>query len=250
MHSSVAKLRSVLRRLHGPTTTESSSLAYQDLYIKGKRIQRGTLDTLSIYSSWCVDIDFAGKSYLDLGCNAGAYAFLAADDGATRVVGVDLVNEHILEAKAYLKHYSGRSLEFVTADLFAFLSEHDARYDIVSAIALVRHLIAQKMQAGAQPEDRRFNKWMTFDSFQKIVRRRDPVAAGHFDAVVNQLIAFSMEHFIFSMQDRAGGFLRNKPETIDRLRALNPRIQNCEIFAPSSRNPHHVFFVLSLSPNR
>ena len=43
--------------------------------------------------------DMTGMSVLDIGCNAGHFAFQAADRGASRVVGVDTHAGYIEQAR-------------------------------------------------------------------------------------------------------------------------------------------------------
>lgn len=58
----------------------------------------------------------AGKSVLDVGCNAGMYAFECERLGASRVVGVD-IEEYSLRQAAVLKELLGSRVEFRTMPL-------------------------------------------------------------------------------------------------------------------------------------
>lgn len=48
--------------------------------------------------------DFGGRSFLDVGCNAGGYCFVAKDMGAGRVLGFDVRDHWIEQAKFVQKH--------------------------------------------------------------------------------------------------------------------------------------------------
>lgn len=88
------------------------------------------------------EVDFAGKTVLDLGCNAGAFCRYAVDRGARRVVGVDRQLAQIAyEVANWLGYWN---LDFLNLKMPGDVELVKARcgigkFDIVFALAFVGH---------------------------------------------------------------------------------------------------------------
>lgn len=75
-----------------------------------------------------------GGALLDLGTNTGAFTTRVAEHlGATRVVGVELIEEHAAEARA-------RGIEVVSADLDEGLPFADGEFATVHANQVIEHV--------------------------------------------------------------------------------------------------------------
>ena len=110
-----------------PHTYDSDVLTMHDL-----RSDLITQSLRDLYGSELKDM-----SVLDLGCNCGIFSFDMASLGVKRVVGIDVFDRNIEQAK-YLKELLGFSnVEFMRANVKDFRSE---RFDIVLNLGLMYHL--------------------------------------------------------------------------------------------------------------
>lgn len=82
--------------------------------------------------------EVAGKSVLDVGCNAGFYSFEMMRRGAARVVGVDTDARYLAQARFAAERF-GLDVEFAALDVYdvAALGE---RFDIVLFLGVLYHL--------------------------------------------------------------------------------------------------------------
>ena len=84
-----------------------------------------------------------GKDFLDIGCNAGGYCFLAHQLGARRAIGVD-VRRHWIDQAEWIKSIkyqaAGEALLFVNADIREFLRDNESSSDVVVFKDLLYHL--------------------------------------------------------------------------------------------------------------
>jgi tRNA (mo5U34)-methyltransferase len=87
------------------------------------------------------NLDFKGKTVLDLGCNFGYYSFLARNAGASRVLGID-ADARIIRACEIIKALNGiDGVAFLAIDIIE--AEHVGRFDIGLMIDLIgREMIA------------------------------------------------------------------------------------------------------------
>jgi tRNA (mo5U34)-methyltransferase len=83
--------------------------------------------------------DFAGKTVLDVGCNAGFYCVEAKRAGAERVVGVDSQRGAIRQA-LFVRKALGLDIEFQRMSVYDLSAARLGRFDIVLALGLVYHL--------------------------------------------------------------------------------------------------------------
>lgn len=79
----------------------------------------------------------AGKSVLDIGCNAGWICFEAMDRGATDVVGVDLKPGYIEQAK-FCAEVRGQDVDFRALDIYD-LGQLDRTFDVVFCVGILYH---------------------------------------------------------------------------------------------------------------
>lgn len=80
------------------------------------------------------ELDWSGRSVLDIGCNSGQYCFFAKEHGASRVVGID-INKHRLQQARTLGLNEGLSAEFY--DMSLFDAPTLGRFDIVLCFAVL-----------------------------------------------------------------------------------------------------------------
>ncbi len=73
---------------------------------------------------------------LDLFCGTGTIAQLLAREGGTRVVGVDLIEEAIIDARRSAERNGVQGLEFHAADVGRFLLEHPGYAGRIGTIVL------------------------------------------------------------------------------------------------------------------
>jgi len=101
-------------RIHDVGAWGSRPESYQDVPGLTTESQRDTVHRVK-KMRWA-EMDFTGKTVLDLGCNLGAFCRLAYTRGAVRVVGVDKphVAEVAYEVANYLEYWN---LDFVGASL-------------------------------------------------------------------------------------------------------------------------------------
>ena len=125
-----------VRRGKGVDATYQSMPA---LDIIGSRDTQRRIDAMRL-----AEIDFDGKTVLDLGCNLGAFMFYASDRGAKRVIGVDrrFVADGMREAANWLGYWG---LDFVGARLPGDACLIRTRtgieqFDIVLALAICNHV--------------------------------------------------------------------------------------------------------------
>jgi 2-polyprenyl-3-methyl-5-hydroxy-6-metoxy-1,4-benzoquinol methylase len=79
----------------------------------------------------------AGKSVLDLGCAEGLIALEFAKAGASRVLGVEMLEYHLEVARRLC---TDRPVEFICARLEEVTAEQLGRHDIVLALAIIHKL--------------------------------------------------------------------------------------------------------------
>ena len=87
----------------------------------------------------CLPAELAGKSVLDVGCNAGFYAFECNRRGAARVLGVDGQRQHVRQA-LFVRKALGLEVEFRRLNVYDLSRETVGEFDIVLALGLLYHL--------------------------------------------------------------------------------------------------------------
>jgi tRNA (mo5U34)-methyltransferase len=87
----------------------------------------------------CLPTDLAGKSVLDVGCNAGFYSVAAKQRGAARVLGVDAQRREIRQAR-FVRNALGLDIEFRRLSVYDLSKETVGSFDVTMALGLIYHL--------------------------------------------------------------------------------------------------------------
>jgi tRNA (mo5U34)-methyltransferase len=85
-----------------------------------------------------VPADLTGKTVLDIGCNAGFYAFEMKRRGAARVVGIDSDPRYLAQARL-AADVLGLEIELRELDVYR-VAELEARFDLVIFMGVLYHL--------------------------------------------------------------------------------------------------------------
>ncbi|MEP6818969.1 MAG: DUF1698 domain-containing protein [bacterium] len=83
--------------------------------------------------------DLGNKSLLDVGCNAGFYAFAAKRRGAMRVLGVDGQRQHVRQG-LFVRKVLGLEVEFRRVNVYELNQRSVGQFDITLALGLLYHL--------------------------------------------------------------------------------------------------------------
>jgi tRNA (mo5U34)-methyltransferase len=83
--------------------------------------------------------DLSGKTLLDVGCNAGFYAFEAKRRGAKRVLGVDGQRQHVRQG-LFVRKVLGLDVEFRRLNVYELNPRTVGQFDITLALGLLYHL--------------------------------------------------------------------------------------------------------------
>lgn len=83
--------------------------------------------------------DLRGKTLLDVGCNAGFYAFEAKRRGAARVLGVDGQRQHVRQG-LFVRKVLGLDVEFRRLNVYELSPRAVGQFDITLALGLLYHL--------------------------------------------------------------------------------------------------------------
>ena len=83
--------------------------------------------------------DLSGKTLLDVGCNAGFYAFEAKRRGARRVLGVDGQRQHVRQG-LFVRKVLGLEVEFRRLNVYELSPRVVGQFDITLALGLLYHL--------------------------------------------------------------------------------------------------------------
>lgn len=82
--------------------------------------------------------DLTGKTVLDVGCNAGFYAFEMKLRGAARVVGIDTDARYLAQAKLAAE-VLGHEIELAQLDVYSVPALHE-QFDLVIFMGVLYHL--------------------------------------------------------------------------------------------------------------
>lgn len=83
--------------------------------------------------------DLSGKTLLDVGCNAGFYAFEAKRRGASRVLGVDGQRQHVRQG-LFVRKILDLDVEFRRVNVYELTPKTIGQFDITLALGLLYHL--------------------------------------------------------------------------------------------------------------
>ena len=84
-------------------------------------------------------LDLSAKTLLDVGCNAGFYAFEAKRRGARRVLGVDGQRQHVRQG-LFVRKLLGLDVEFRRLNVYELDTRSIGQFDITLALGLLYHL--------------------------------------------------------------------------------------------------------------
>lgn len=84
-------------------------------------------------------LDLTGKSVLDVGINNGGASFLAERRGASRIVGVDIMDENFFGFRD-IKNLLDSKVEYVRADVYTMSNIIKEKFDIVIFFGVLYHL--------------------------------------------------------------------------------------------------------------
>lgn len=104
---------------------------YQRVIKDGVLIQEGSMDTLVKFQQLTKDINFEGKTVLDVGCNVGYLGYLALNQGAKSVVGIDTNRDNINRAKDLFPEITFRCED--VEDIYG-------SYDIIIASGMLHYI--------------------------------------------------------------------------------------------------------------
>ena len=88
--------------------------------------------------SWAIPEDLSGMSVLEVGCNAGFYAFEMKKRGAERVVGIDTDPRYLRQAE-FVRNRLKLDVEFRQLSVFK-VKELREQFDIVLFLGVLYHL--------------------------------------------------------------------------------------------------------------
>jgi tRNA (mo5U34)-methyltransferase len=111
--------------------------------IKTKSRPVGTEPVDHPWGTWqivrrCLPQDLAGKSVLDVGCNAGFYTVQAKQMNAGHVLGVDSQRLHIRQAR-FVSRVLGLDIEYRRMSVYDLSPAGTGKFDITLALGLIYH---------------------------------------------------------------------------------------------------------------
>jgi tRNA (mo5U34)-methyltransferase len=167
----------------------SSQDWYQTIPVIDGVVTPGSVDSRERLSRMNLPSSLAGLSVLDVGCNSGMYCFEAARRGAVRVVGID-VNEQRLEQARTLAEITGEQVQFERMRLLEAASL--GRFDLVLCFAVlteVSDLVASLETLGEVTTDTMYLEMAVLDGSRARVRLPPRLAALASRLVYRQPIA-------------------------------------------------------------
>lgn len=117
---------------------------YDPAYRASARQSAGRIDTMRRHL-WPVLLDLfggnlAGKRILDVACNCGGFSFLAAQSGATEVLGVDSEISYINQARFLKRALQDEKVEFQQVRLEDLTPEIHGEFDITFFFGILYHV--------------------------------------------------------------------------------------------------------------
>jgi tRNA (mo5U34)-methyltransferase len=88
--------------------------------------------------SQAIPRDLTGKTVLDIGCNAGFYSIEMKRRGAARVVGVDVDEDYLAQAR-FAAEVSGAEIEFRKLSIYD-IGQLGEKFDVVLFMGVLYHL--------------------------------------------------------------------------------------------------------------
>lgn len=112
----------------------------------GQLLANGHEDMRDTSPANLAELDFKGKSVLDMGCNLGFYSFLAKQLGAGTVVGLDIDLVAIQCCNLLQKMYGLDGIHFFCTDFTSFVSDH-----LFDLVLLINFIGKKSLVKGIQP---------------------------------------------------------------------------------------------------
>src|ERR1700751_741380 len=84
----------------------------------------------------CLPRDLAGRSVLDVGCNAGFYTIEAKRRGAARGLGIDAQRLHIRQAR-FAARVLGLDIEYQRMPVYDLSAHRNGKFDVTLALGLI-----------------------------------------------------------------------------------------------------------------
>jgi len=107
---------------------------YQSIDLKDGIKILGKVDTLQRIQQMNLPSDFTGLSVLDVGCNSGSLCFETKKRGASKVVGIDVMDTRLFQART-IAEILDLDIDFKKMDLFT--TQDLGKFDIVFCIAVL-----------------------------------------------------------------------------------------------------------------
>lgn len=140
--------------------------------------------------------DLAGKSVLDIGCNAGFYAFEMKKRGASRVVGIDFDDYYLDQARFAAEVLGHEDVEFRRLSVYDVGALRE-RFDLVLFMGLVYHL-RHPLLALDLIHEHVAKDWLVYQSLQRGSPEVEPLAEDYdfWDTEVFHRPGYPKLHFI------------------------------------------------------
>jgi SAM-dependent methyltransferase len=109
---------------------------YQTIELSNGLVTPGKFDTRTRFKFFA-DIDFGGKRFLDIGCNSGQYCLMAKKQGAAEVIGIDINDKRLKQARA-LAIIENCRIRYIHKSLFE--ASELGEFDIVFCLAVLTEI--------------------------------------------------------------------------------------------------------------
>lgn len=217
---------------------------YQSFLYNGKYIE-GKVDTVRLYYNLGISKEVKGKSVLDLGCNEGSICLLAAQDGATRVDGVE-IEKHVCELAQKRAKEAGLDINYLHNDIVDYI-ENTSKYDIIFLFAMMRHIHKKLMIENGHDISSSGRAYLVYNSYQTLILGEDSPVKIQFDNFMKKCISKSNSHFICSINDHSGLIVRRQEKAKKYFYSLSNNIKSIEIYNFSPQNPEYTVIDLRLN---
>lgn len=217
------------------------SFLYDGQYIEGK------INTVQMYYSFDIVSEIKGKSLLDLGCNEGSICLMAAQDGASPIVGVERRENYYKKALKRLQETKFK-VEYVQDDILNYI-ESAEQYDVITLLALARHIhkaLMIKNGCDILSTGRSHGGYLTYNPFETLILGKNNPVKEEFDNFMKMYIDKSRMYFICSIHDLSGLIFRRQEQTKQYFRKLSAKVKDIEIFQFSPVTSEYVVIRLKL----
>lgn len=218
---------------------------YQSFLYNGKYIE-GKVDTVRLYHNLAISKEVKGKSVLDLGCNEGSICLSAAQDGASKVDGVE-IEDYVCELARSRAKDAKVDVNYLQTDIVDYI-DNSSNYDIIFLFAMMRHIHKKFMiENGFDVSTNNGRAYLVYNSYQTLILGEDSPVKDQFDNFMKKCISKSNSHFICSINDHSGLIVRRKEEAKKYFYSLSDRIKSIEIYNFSPENPEYTVIDLRLN---